>query len=209
MDTLRQRVPFRQAGDDDINPEDDEQHVMDEQEQQELIETLREAARTADRIHIRSLRMVLIAAIMIQVNFLTMLLINRRRQALVPTPLGMILKFAPSPLIPIPAFFTILAIGLHVLDSLSLTKDPRVSLLDVDMPFNAPGVLEGPFRKRAMLYLIAPFMSAVLRRSFSQTFWWLMPAIIIGLVALAQKWMRETDEGVERLEELRYDARGA
>lgn len=144
-----------------------------------------------------------------QVNFLTMLLINRRRQALVPTPLGMIFKFAPSPLIPIPTFFTILAICLHVLDSLSLSKAPRVSLLDVEMPFNASAVLEGPFRKRAMLYLIAPFMSAVLRRSFSQTFWWLMPAIIIGLVALAQKWMRETDEGVERLEELRYDARGA
>ncbi|KAG8984054.1 hypothetical protein FRB90_005600 [Tulasnella sp. 427] len=146
---------------------------------------------------------------MIQVNFLTMLLINRRRQALVPTPLGMIFKFAPSPLIPLPALFTILAIALHVLDSISLTNDPRKSLLDVDMPFDTSNVLEGPLRKRAILYLIAPFMSAVLRRSLSQTVWWLTPAIVIGLVALAQKWMRETDEGVERLEDLRYDARGA
>lgn len=121
----------------------------------------------------------------------------------------MIFNFAPSPLIPIPALFTMLAIALHVLDSISLTKNPRMSLLDVDMPFDTTGILEGPFRKRAVLYLIAPFMSAVLKRSFSQTVWWLMPAIIIGLIALAQKWMRETDEGVERLEELQYDARGA
>lgn len=77
MDELRKRVPFKLPSD-EVNPEDDEQHVMDEQgmsfhhcrcdapltrclgaEQQELIHTLEEEAKQSEKFNINALRVIL------------------------------------------------------------------------------------------------------------------------------------------------------
>lgn len=56
---------------------------------------------------------------------------------------------------------------------------------------------------------LAPALSLLLRQSWAEILWWMTTPALAWFVYGAQKWMKEEDESIRRLEGMRYDARGA
>ncbi|KAG9007141.1 hypothetical protein FRB94_014614 [Tulasnella sp. JGI-2019a] len=203
MDELRQRAPFRLVGEDEavdnMNPEDDERHILDEQEQEKVIQDLRQMSQKSDWIYVQALRMIMLNSIMLQVVFLSSL-VTYRHSRTIPTPLSPFFSTVPRPLIPIASGFTFLAITLHILDAFLISSSSCLTPILVAGGFSIP---------RAALYLLAPFLSVLTGRDLPQTIWWAFPAVVAGLVILMQRWTSDNTRSVEELEGLRYNAPGA
>jgi len=200
METLRHRVPFNVSSDEDgMNPEDDERHVMDEQEQQDFIQSLRRAEQTADKAYVQALRIIIVFSVILQMVFLSTLIAHSGART-VATPLSTFFTTPPRPLIPLPVVLTIYAVVLQCLEAFTLSPFTRLTEVLLVRGYRIPGIF---------LYLIAPAISISTGRDFPQTLWWAEPTILIGLVTLMQHWMRSTARGVEELEGLKYSAQGA
>ncbi|KDN45365.1 hypothetical protein RSAG8_04952, partial [Rhizoctonia solani AG-8 WAC10335] len=116
--TIRQRRTFGFSDDGDGTTEAN--LVLDPQEQEEVIDNLREAAKYSNEKSARAIAAILAVGVSLQLYFLTMLV-----QGSQSTPLTPILDSAleAKPLIPLASLFTILHIAVHVLDIISLIPE--------------------------------------------------------------------------------------
>ncbi|GAB1520742.1 hypothetical protein RhiTH_003830 [Rhizoctonia solani] len=118
------------------------------------------------------------------------------------TPLTPILDSAldSKPLIPLASLLTILHIGVHVLDIISLI--PTLSSLYNSIP-------EDFSRYAPLTTCIAPLIALLSGRDVGQLAWWCVPAELSALVWVSRGWMAGAVEDVAGLENLRYEVQGA
>jgi len=113
-----------------------------------------------------------------------------------------------SPLIPFAGIWTLIALGVHILDIITInSRNP--SLLSAPLPLIPRGVIPDQYNSRATLYLVAPALAITMRKDVDQILWWFEPAIVLGMVAYLQKLAADSQEDIRDLHGLRYDARGA
>ncbi|EUC63412.1 syntaxin pep12, partial [Rhizoctonia solani AG-3 Rhs1AP] len=166
-------------------------------EQEEVIHDLREAARHSNENSTRAIAAIIVVGAILQLYFLSTLI-----QGSQSTPLTPILDSAleAKPLIPLASFFTILHIGVHALDIISLI--PSLSELHKSIP-------EGVSRYGPLTTCIAPLLALFSGRDVAQLAWWSVPIELSALVWVSRGWMASAVEGVVGLEKLRYDVQGA
>ena len=123
-------------------------------------------------------------------------LVNVRSQT---TPLSAIFPLSsPQPLIPFSPFWTFLCIVQHLHDIILLDPKPFFTIPHLMRSFRAWPIT-----------LIPPFVSIILRKDFVQTAWWCLPAILSILPAVVQFWIAASKEDLDKLDRLRYKAKGA
>ncbi|CUA68774.1 hypothetical protein RSOLAG22IIIB_03634 [Rhizoctonia solani] len=193
--TVRQRRAFGFS--DDGEGVAEENTVLDPQEQEEIIHNLREAARHSNENSARAISVILGVGVILQLFFLSML-----AQGSQSTPLTPILDSAleAKPLIPLASLLTILHIGIHILDIISLI--PALSHLHKSVP-------EGCSRYGPLTTCIAPLLALFSGRDVAQLAWWCVPVELSALVWVSRGWMASAVEDVRGLEKLRYDVQGA
>ncbi|CAE6448396.1 hypothetical protein ACGC1H_005532 [Rhizoctonia solani] len=193
--TVRQRRTFGFSEDGDGVTEDS--LVLDPQEQEEIIHNLREAAKNSNKNSTRTIAAIIVVGTILQLYFLCTLI-----QGSQSTPLTPILDSAleAKPLIPLALFFTILHIGVHVLDIISLI--PGLSKLHKSIP-------EEISRYGPLTTCIAPLLALFSGRDVAQLAWWSVPIELSALVWVSRGWMASAVEDVAGLEKLRYDVQGA
>ncbi|KAI0335871.1 hypothetical protein GY45DRAFT_1239731 [Cubamyces sp. BRFM 1775] len=198
MSEIRQRVPFRfsEEGDQD-------NHILDEQEQEELIDRLRQASSSSNAIYLWGLQAVVGLSILLH----GMYLFRSPRQS----PFAVFSPNAP-PEAPIP-FATFLAfLQTAILCNLSLNLLPqshpiRHALRTDALPFQLP--LQSSHLVALLAPGVAPACALLLGQSWVDTLWWCTAGIVMALVAIVLRWMREEENEIAELENLRYTARGA
>ncbi|CAE7109395.1 unnamed protein product [Rhizoctonia solani] len=193
--TIRQRKTYAFSGDGDSTTEDN--LVLDPQEQEEIIHDLRETTRHSNESSARAIVVILAIGIILQLYFLSILV--RGDQS---TPFTPILDSAieTGPLIPLASLFTILHIGVHVLDIISLA--PPLSGLYKYVP-------EDLLRYGPLTTCIAPLLALFSGRDVAQLAWWCVPVELSALVWVSRGWMASAVEDIAGLEKLRYDLQGA
>ncbi|KAI0712144.1 hypothetical protein C8Q76DRAFT_622003 [Earliella scabrosa] len=187
---VRQRVPFRFS-------EDDEQdgHILDEQEQEELIGRLRQESETSNSIYYMGLQVVLGLSLLIHLVFLFSSSKLSPLEALLPSS-------SPSQPVPLATGLTFLNILIHL--HLALFTLPPTALpphLKLPLPLSHPITVTVP--------AVAPAYALVLGRGQADVIWRAIPGILTVLVALVLKWIRDADRDLTELEKLKYNARGA
>ncbi|KAF8755115.1 hypothetical protein RHS01_05669 [Rhizoctonia solani] len=171
--TIRQRKTFGFSDDGDGIAEDNQ--VLDPQEQEEIIHDLREAARRSNESSARAIAAILVIGVVI-------------------------FALDSKPLIPLASLLTILHIGVHVLDIISLI--PTLSSLYNSIP-------EDFSRYAPLTTCIAPLIALLSGRDVGQLAWWCVPAELSALVWVSRGWMAGAVEDVAGLENLRYEVQGA
>ncbi|KAJ7505277.1 hypothetical protein B0H11DRAFT_1904663 [Mycena galericulata] len=180
MNSLRQRVPFHAAADDD----ESSGVVLDDVEQDELIANLRvrNAQTTARTLFV--LDVVLVFSALLQVVYL----LNSLSPVSLRPP-------DPDPPIPWPVAFALLALALHVNLALRLHPSPdRPPPLSYAFAYSLAGV--------------APTLSLFLARSWQATLWAAVPALVVALTHSVHSTLQEGDEALAELETLKYRAPG-
>ncbi|KAL6304333.1 hypothetical protein BKA93DRAFT_825791 [Sparassis latifolia] len=199
--SVRRRVPFVSS---DTAEEDD--HVLDEQEQEELIETLRKQSDASNVHYLILLQITLAFSCMLHLIFVF------HEPKLSP-----LYAFFPPPpdtsphTIAFPVLFGAVHILLHL--NLSLTLLPpthrlRRMLLSLPPPLRAVPI---PLTHPAVLCAaaLAPAFSLVLRCGWADVVWWALAGGMTALVWAVQAWISQSERGIRELEGLRYNARGA
>lgn len=189
MNTLRQRVPFQAAADD----EDDSGVVLDDVEQDELIADLRVRNVQTTARTLLVLDVVLVFSALLQVVYL--LKGSKESPLLAVFPLPPSTAPDPDPPIPWPAAFALLALALHANLALRLHPTPR-----------APAPLSYAFSYA--LAGVAPTLSLFLARSWQATLWAAVPALVVALTHSVHNTLQEGDEALAELEALKYRAPG-
>lgn len=118
-----------------------------------------------------------------------------------------------DPPMPLASLFALLQVAIHCnlgLNVLPPTNRIRQVLhrttslppsLRLPIPLSHPPVFLAP--------VIAPVYALLLGQGRVDVLWWTATAILTQIVVLAMKWMREEEEEIAGLEDLRYTARGA
>ncbi|KAI0648034.1 hypothetical protein C8Q79DRAFT_548549 [Trametes meyenii] len=204
MTAVRQRIPFRFSED-----EGSEGHILDEQEQEEVIERLREQSAGSNTVYLIGLQGVIGLSILLS-HFLYILRSPKQ------SPLVALFPDTPSSEpVPLATPLTLLQVLIHC--NLSLYV---LSLFPPGHPlrqalrgsaFPAWVRLPIPISQPAALFIpaVAPVYALVLGRSWPDVLWWATSGIITAVVVAALKWMKDEEQEIATLEKLRYTARGA
>ncbi|KAI1789640.1 hypothetical protein LXA43DRAFT_1020551 [Ganoderma leucocontextum] len=173
---MRQRVPFRFSEDGDSDG-----RVLDEQEQEQVIDRLRQQNEDSHTVYCMGLQVVIgISLLMYPVPFANALLLL---QFLVHG--NLIIYCLPPKNLP-----QRIVSNTWLLRSLSLP-----------LPLSHPVSI--------ILPMVAPVYATLLGRGRVDVLWWSATGLLTVIVALATKWMKDAEKDVEELEKLRYRARGA
>jgi hypothetical protein len=187
MTSLRKRVPFKFASE-STDQEDD--HVLDEQEQEELIASLRDENLASNQHYLLVLQVTVALSCLLHLIFLV-------------SPTNPLLVFASTaePDIPIPLLipFTLLAIAIHLDLGLLLYPD-RSTLTDIQPLSYLP--LFG-------LSAVSPCLSLLLGRSWLTVAWWSVTGGVVWVAHSVQGWMDKGDQSITELEGMQYVAPGA
>ncbi|KAF9267399.1 hypothetical protein L218DRAFT_1074159 [Marasmius fiardii PR-910] len=199
---IRRRAPYKFAT--EIEDEN-ENLVMDEQEQEELIEELREKNDRSNRWYEIGVMGILALSGLLHLIYL----IN---------PSDDPLSFSPSGKnthtgIPLPRFFTLLNIFLHF--NLFLYLSPR-SLPQRLRFLSRPNHPSLPLRFLSLsltfmytLSLVVPAMCIFLQTSYTTFFWWCETVLVVYVVQTVQEAILRGDEGIKKLDGMKYRAPGA
>ncbi|KAJ7044168.1 hypothetical protein C8F04DRAFT_1071913 [Mycena alexandri] len=187
MTSIRHRVGFQAAGDDD---RDGQPVVLDDVEQEEVIEDLRQSNRQTTARALLLLDVVLAFSALLQLVYLLKDSKTSPLLALFPTA-------APEPNLPFPTAFALLALALHA--NLALHLHP--TLLSRS-PLPIPYSLSYP------LAAIDPTLNVFLRHSWQAVAWAAVPAAVVGLTHSVHSTLQEGDEALVQLETLKYRAPG-
>ncbi|KAI0354992.1 hypothetical protein OH77DRAFT_1404123 [Trametes cingulata] len=197
---IRQRVPFRYS-------EDGEQegHVLNEQEQEEVIERLRQESAGSNAAYLVGLQAV------IGLSFLLHLLYIARSPH--HSPLAVLFPDAQTgrPL-PLSTVLALLQLAIHCnlgLNVLSPDHPIRQAIQTSNLPpsFRPPIPLSHPASLIAPA--VAPLYALLLGQGWVEVLWWSITGILSGIVGVSLKWIQEEEAQIKELERLRYNARGA
>ncbi|KAI0346030.1 hypothetical protein BDW22DRAFT_1370486 [Trametopsis cervina] len=193
--SLRQRSTYRSSDDDDSNGP-----ILDEQEQEELINDLKEESQTRNTQYQYLLQVFIALSAVLHISYL----LNGSGE----TPFAAILpRTAPSPPIPGASAFIFLALFVHANLSLHLVSPQHAVRSNLANTFAGHVPLRQPFIFLASL--IAPVLAVCLSRSLVDVMWWCFTLNLAAFIFSAQRWFRQEAEAIQRLENMRYDARGA
>lgn len=112
--------------------------------------------------------------------------------------------------LPLASLFTLLHIFVHANLSLHL-----LSLLSPEHPVlslaaaNTRSQLPLPYGVLFIMSAIAPVFSVLLRHAWLDVVWWCATLLVSWFIYSGQSWVREEEESIEKLEKMRYTARGA
>ncbi|KAF9504312.1 hypothetical protein BS47DRAFT_1490210 [Hydnum rufescens UP504] len=166
--------------------------ILDDQEQEELIETLRQSNERTNLLYVRLVQLIVSMAILLQLTFL----VNTRRHF---TPLSTIFpSSSPRPLIPLPSFWTFLSIVYHLRDIVLLNPNPVFHM--------HPLVYS---RHMWAIVLVSPCISIALRKDLVQSAWWCLPALLSILPAAVRFWIVNSQKEIDTLDGLKYRVKGA
>ncbi|RDB17986.1 hypothetical protein Hypma_000746 [Hypsizygus marmoreus] len=193
MDTLRRRVPFKSS---DLDDAEEDIHILDEQEQENLIQSLKETNITSNKRYLFALRAILVLSLFLQI------LSFYENPLLVMVPLA---TPGPNHSLPLPKMFTLLSIVLHTNLVVFVFLDDirnRFQLSDADFhPLS--------FQLSYVLAAVAPTLSLFLRRPWQSTIWWTLTELVVFTVQTVMELINEGNESISELEAMRYVAPGA
>ncbi|KAI9058389.1 hypothetical protein FKP32DRAFT_1614849 [Trametes sanguinea] len=195
---VRQRTPFRFSEDDE---QDD--HVLDEQEQEKVIDRLRQQSANSNAMY--SLGLQTVVGLSLLLHIIYMLCSSGE------SPLAVLFHNAPlrSPM-PLASVFALLQILIHC--NLSLNALPSNHRLRRAVQRYHPST-QLPVRLSHPLSIIAPTLAPLyaflMGQDWVDVLWWSTTGCLTLLVAAVLRWMREEEQAIAELEKLRYDARGA
>ena len=114
---------------------------------------------------------------------------------------------APVPLSTLLAFLQIAILCNLSLNLLPQSHPLRHALRTDALPFQLPLPLSHLIALLAPV--LAPAYALLLGQSWIDTLWWSTTGIVVALVAVILRWMKEEENEIAELEHLRYTARGA
>ncbi|KDQ11052.1 hypothetical protein BOTBODRAFT_190014 [Botryobasidium botryosum FD-172 SS1] len=173
--------------------------VLDEQEQEEIIRNLRAESNKSTANHVFFLLSLLTLSLILQFIFLN----KSAWSTQTATPLSIFFSEAPAPLLGGAVLFTLVHISVLILDIGLLPPDPN---LKID---TLPSFIHPLLPVRGLFLLLAPTISFLMRKDMAQTIWWALPAGVHSIVWLSSKWIEAEAQSLQKLEELRYNAKGA
>ncbi|RPD62382.1 hypothetical protein L226DRAFT_611039 [Lentinus tigrinus ALCF2SS1-7] len=195
---VRQRVPFRfSEGEEDL-------HILDEQEQEEVIEDFRKQNDDSNAVYFMGLQVVLVLSAILQLVYL----FNSKKIS----PLAVLFPDSTSEPLPLANGLAILQILIHINLSLNILP-PNHSYRRLLPSTTFPGALTVPLPLShpvaIALPAIAPLLALALSRGRADVLWWAEAGVMTVVVALVKKWVADGEKDIMKLERLRYMARGA
>ncbi|KAF9483473.1 hypothetical protein BDN70DRAFT_302213 [Pholiota conissans] len=191
MGTPRRRIPFKLV---DEDGEADDNAILDEQQQEALIESLRKENESVNRRYAAALRTIVGLSCLLQ-----LFTFNRN-------PLLAIFPTAGSdPSIPLPALFTILSLFIHLNLVLLFNAD------EIRVGFQLSGSLTPlSYQLLYSLSAVAPTLSLLfLKKPWQTTVWWMITPVVIFIVQLVIEAIEQSIQGIADLENMKYTALGA
>ncbi|KAG1746018.1 uncharacterized protein EDB91DRAFT_1049445 [Suillus paluster] len=191
MDALRRRNPFKYASE---YSESDDTHIMDEQEQSEIIDDLRSQNATSISHNRTTLQITLALSLLLHIIYIF---------SDYNSPLAVVFPPAGRPESPLylSPVLTLLAIVLHA--NAALLTQPRDFLLAkrriTPLPFNVAFGLSA----------ISPITSVLSGKTWQTTAWWCTTALMTWIVHAANRWIVQEQESISELERMKYIAAGA
>ncbi|KAI0372190.1 hypothetical protein BV20DRAFT_940340 [Pilatotrama ljubarskyi] len=197
---MRQRIPFRFS-------EDGEQegHIMDEQEQDQVIDRLRQESVSSNTTYLLGLQAVVGLSIVLH----TLYILRSQKQS----PLAVLFPDAPAaPRMPLASILAWFQVAIHCNLSLNLLPPShpirRAAQTSHLPPFVRPPIpLSHPASLIALA--VAPVYALLLGQSWVEFLWWSTTGILAGIVGISLKWIEDEEAQIAELERLRYTARGA
>ncbi|KAI0789732.1 hypothetical protein C8Q75DRAFT_764724 [Abortiporus biennis] len=200
--SIRQRTTYKFSEHDDEN----ENRVLDEQEQEELIERLKEESQTRNAQHLFLMQIVIGLSFLLQVIYFLSDSRHPPIAALFPDYLPP--NFGP---IPLSIIFILLNMFIHL--NLSVHLLPQHHHIRRIFPriYSSPYVHFIPLTFPILFGLSfpAPFVSLLIGNGLLDVAWWLETTLLTWFVYAAQSWIGEESEGIRNLESMRYDVKGA
>ncbi|KXN88076.1 hypothetical protein AN958_07535, partial [Leucoagaricus sp. SymC.cos] len=194
MDPLRRRTTFKFSEDDDGH-----ERIFDEQEQDEVIQKLREQSERSKEQQLIFARVLVALSSILQ--FIHLLTPTRTNPVLVIFP-----EDTPSPksTIPFTTGFTLLSLFIHL--NLAVLFHPDEVRTHLQLTHNPKPLSYG------MLYAlsaVSPTLSLFLHLPWQTTTWWLFTAVIVFIVQNMMDTVESSSQGISELESMRYVSRGA
>ncbi|KZP33688.1 hypothetical protein FIBSPDRAFT_313104 [Athelia psychrophila] len=184
---IRKRTTFKFAS--ESEDAEDEQHILDEQEQDELIEKLKLQSRTQDKVYLYVIQAVIALSGFLHVIYLK----SHTNPLLALFPISQ----ADTPLRP--TSLTILAIFIHL----------NLSLLTYPNHLSPINITPLPYVYLFGLCAVAPGLSLLLGRGWLTIAWWSVTGGVVWLAHTVHQTTQRREESIARLEGLRYVAPGA
>ncbi|KAL1664238.1 hypothetical protein GGF50DRAFT_115283 [Schizophyllum commune] len=232
VNELRRRLPLQFVQNLRIDPEEEDQRVLDEQEQEETINQI--AAYNEPRLN----RAILGAHILVTLSLLLHIYYLFRSSK--ESPLLIVFPSdAPAPPLPFSTFLALFNVFSHILcllrlrprsfykpplrDWLVLDKSPNAPVPPATRAFipgtyppvpfvwprlSTPTTPSSPLRLPALTFYIA-VVSLLLWRAWQTTLWWAIAPTVYFISSLVEEMVRRSDESIESLRLLRYRAPGA
>ncbi|EED82316.1 predicted protein [Postia placenta Mad-698-R] len=191
--SLRQRVPFKFSDD---GTEDD--HILDEQEQEELIEKLRQQSDAATRQYTALVQIVIALSCLLHIIYL----IKRDKES----PLYALLSYdSPSEAIPLSTLFATMHILLHLNLGLLLLPSAHsairfLSSLPPSLGRFTPLPVPVPHAITLITPALAPVLALLLMREWPEIVWWSITGGLTWFVYNVRRWVIENEEEIRELE---------
>ncbi|CAL1712586.1 unnamed protein product [Somion occarium] len=200
--SIRQRIPFKFTED----TQDEDIHILDEQEQEELIQKLKEESDARNAQYRLLLQTVLGLSATLQLVYLLKSHKEPPIAALFPGSLS-------TPFTPIPILNLWITLNLFYHANLSLhlmpSSHPIRQFLQRAQRSSHRRFIPLSYPILYVLSAIPVLLSFILETGPVDVAWWLITPTMIYFVHSAQKWIAQETDGIRNLENLRYDARGA
>ncbi|KAF8798966.1 hypothetical protein BYT27DRAFT_7202700 [Phlegmacium glaucopus] len=193
MDSLRRRIPFKLVEDDDDDDNNSVSDIYDEQQQEFMIQELRQEADTFNRKALLSLRILVSLSCIIQVLFNNLqnnpfLAFFSPEESTLSAPLRIILS--------IPSFFV------HYLLAVFLSSQFR----DNFFPYNRATL---SYRFVYSVSVLAPTISLCSQIPWKVAIWWSYTPLLVFAVHRVMNSFEDINRGIANLEALKYRAPGA
>ncbi|KAF8895492.1 hypothetical protein BD779DRAFT_733146 [Infundibulicybe gibba] len=188
---LRRRTPFKSI---ESYNDSDTNIVLDEQEQNELVQTLRESNLASNRQYLMLLDIILLLSVILHsVSLLS------------PPNHNPLLSIFPktsreNPSVPFPSLFILLALFLHI--NLGIHIHPQIPALRLDLhPISFPLTYA--------LAAVAPTLALFLQCPWQTTLWWCFTSILGVIVQIILHSIAQSNESISELDAMKYLAFGA
>ncbi|KAG6890623.1 hypothetical protein C0995_006599 [Termitomyces sp. Mi166 len=194
MQSVRKRALYKFANGNGSEEEDG--HILYEEEQEELIQTLKEENQSSNYRFLTVLRGILIFSFILQIFSL----FKNPLLAIFPPTIS-----DNTPEIPLPIPFTLLNMFLHF--NLALLVFPT-ELRSLNI-FSETRLHPLPYQLTYAIAAVPPTLSMFLRKSWQSTTWWGVTILIVSTVQMVMDSIHEGNESISELESMRYVSRGA
>jgi hypothetical protein len=190
MDALRRRNPFKYS---ELS-ESQDTHILDEQEQSELIDNIKSLNATSNNQNRIALQITLALSFLLHIIYIF---------SDYNSPLIVVFPPAGGPESPLylSPVLTLLAIILHA--NAALLTHPRKLVLA------RRRITLLPYSVAFGLSAISPTISVLSGKTWQTTAWWCTAAFLTWIVHASNKWVVQEQESIYELERMKYISAGA